>query len=80
MHHATIFKPYWKFRLWTLKSAINVSVAICKLPTCQFPAFGKRANVYPSSCLKLGVLLLCFSIFRLPPIRCSPEVIVLSFG
>ena len=24
-------------------SAINVSVAICQLPTCQFSAFGKKA-------------------------------------
>ena len=37
--------PCGKFCLWTLMIAINMSVAICQLATCEFSAFGKKANV-----------------------------------
>ena len=34
--------PFVKFCLWFLIIVINVSVAICQLPICQFCSFGKR--------------------------------------
>ena len=36
--------PCGKMCIWALKIAINMSAAICQLPTCQFSALGKKAN------------------------------------
>ena len=38
-----------KFCLWALIIVINMSVAICQLPTCQFSAFRKGQYVFQSN-------------------------------
>ena len=37
-------KFHEKFCLWASMIAINVSVAICQVPICQFSSFGKKSS------------------------------------
>ena len=40
---------HFKFCLWALIFAINMSVAICQLPICQIPSFGKMSIAFDQS-------------------------------